>query len=117
IQTDVQQGPSSAGALAGTQGGRIVVRGNGGRAGGGIFGGIQIQQVGTSIPSLDPVLFFNTNWLHFTQPLTSTFTTATGSNALVQAGRGTNYGIQKAFLSGTTVRSEERRVGKECRSR
>ena len=103
IQTDVQQGPSSAGALAGSQGGGIGVGGNGGRAGGGIFGGIQIQQVGTSIPSLDPVLFFNTNWLHFTQPLTSTFTTATGSNALVQAGRGTNYGIQKAFLSGTTV--------------
>src|SRR6185295_9613782 len=102
IQTDVQQGPSSAGSLAGTQGGGIGV-GGGGRSGGGIFGGIQIQQVGTSIPNLDPVLFFNTNWLHFTQPLTSTFTTATGSNSLVQAGRGTNYGIQKAFLSGTTV--------------
>jgi outer membrane protein TolC len=102
IQTDVQQGPSSAGSLAGSQGGGIGV-GGGGRSGGGIFGGIQIQQVGTSIPNLDPVLFFNTNWLHFTQPLTSTFTTATGSNSLVQAGRGTNYGIQKAFLSGTTV--------------
>ena len=100
IPTSVQSGPSSSGVLAGNV---LGSGGGGGGSGGGIFSGINIQAIGTTVPPLDPLISINSQWGHYTSPQTSTFLTATSTNALVQTFEETNFSIQKRFLSGTTV--------------
>jgi outer membrane protein TolC len=100
----LRQGPSSAGGGGVLAGANLLGGGSGGAAGGGeggILSGITIQSVGTAIPNLDPVIFANGNLSHNTAPLTSRF--VTGTNFLVSNSKGWNYGVQKGFLSGTTV--------------
>jgi outer membrane protein len=99
IPTSVQSGPSSSGVLAGN----VLGNSGGGGGGGGIFGGINIQAIGTQVPALDPVISINTQIGHYTSPQTSTFLTATSTNALVQTFKGTFVTIQKGFLSGTNL--------------
>jgi outer membrane protein TolC len=100
----VRQGPSSAGGGGGVLAGANLLGSTGAAGGageGGILSGITIQSVGTAIPNLDPVIFANANLNHSTSPLTSRF--VTGTNFLVSRNNGLNYGIQKGFLTGTTV--------------
>ena len=100
IPTAVQQGPSSSGVLNGSV---LGASGGTGSSSGGIFGGINIQSIGTQIPTLDPLISINAFKVHQTQPLTSTFITGTTSNSLIDTGHATNFNIQKGFLSGTSV--------------
>ncbi len=102
VPTTVQAGPSSAQSQA--IGG---VTGGGGRAGGGGgaetagVGGTVITQTGAAIPNLDPVMFTSYGWGHRTRPQSNTITT--GLTALTFNSTDLSYGIQKGFLSGTTV--------------
>jgi outer membrane protein TolC len=99
----VRQGPASAGGGGVLAGANLLGGGAGGAAPseGGILSGITIQSVGTAIPNLDPVIYANGNLSHSTSPLTSRF--VTGTNFLVSNSKGWNYGVQKGFLTGTTV--------------
>lgn len=97
-----RSGPSSAGGAGVLAGASELGFSSGAGAGdSGILSGITIQTVGTAIPNLDPVIFANGSLSHSTQPLTSRF--VTGTNFLVSESGGWNYGIQKGFLTGTTV--------------
>jgi hypothetical protein len=60
-----------------------------------------LQSSGPSIPSLDPTLTSTLSWAHVTTPQSSAFTT--GTNALINKQDISNFGIQKGFLTGTTV--------------
>jgi outer membrane protein TolC len=51
--------------------------------------------------SLEPTATFNYNWLHQTTPQTSSF--VTGTNSLQTETTTANFGLQKGFLTGTTV--------------
>ncbi|MEX2262496.1 MAG: TolC family protein [Bryobacteraceae bacterium] len=106
INTGIRGGPSGAGGGGVLQGADLLGTGGGGGGGGGeggILSGITIQSVGTAIPNLDPVVFSGITLGHFTRPLTSRFVTATQSNFLVSENKIYNFGVQKGFLSGTTV--------------
>ena len=60
-----------------------------------------ISAGGPPIPSLDPALTGNLSWAHLTTPQSSAF--LTGTNSLIQRQNLANFGIQKGFLTGTTV--------------
>jgi outer membrane protein len=105
VSNSISQGPSSAsgGVLAGS-GGFGASGGGGSSSGGGqqgVLSGLNVQLAGTAIPSLDPVFFTNGSFSHQTTPLTSAF--AAGTNFLVTSDKAWSYGIQKGFLTGTTV--------------
>jgi len=100
IPTTVQSGPTSSGVLAGNV---LGTTGGGQTSGGGLFSGINIQAIGTTIPPLDPLISITTQTGHYTSPQTSTFLTATSTNALVQTFTSANFSIQQGFLTGTTV--------------
>lgn len=102
IPTNVSQGPSSAsGVLAGQNvlGGGTSTGGNTSNAG--VFSGITVQGLGTAIPVLDPVLYFNTYYGHTTQPLTSVV--VAGTTSLVSVNKEADFQAQKGFLTGTTL--------------
>jgi outer membrane protein TolC len=106
VNTQISQGPNSASASANANGvlqGANVLGGGltGSSTNQGAFSGITVQGLGSAIPTLDPVLQFNTNWGHTTQPLTSTF--VTGTNSLTTDQTVGNFLAQKGFLTGTTV--------------
>jgi outer membrane protein len=67
----------------------------------GILSGFTIQAAGSQIPNLEPLFFASWQGTHNTNPLTSSLTT--GTNYLVSSAKTLDYGIQKAFLSGTNV--------------
>jgi outer membrane protein TolC len=56
---------------------------------------------GPGTPSLEPVLVSQINLKHQSQPLTNSFTN--GTSNLISNSRLSNFGIQKSFLTGTTV--------------
>ena len=101
VSTGISQGPSSAsGVLAGQNllgGGSST----GNTSNGGVFSGITVQGLGTAIPVLDPVLYFNTYYGHTTQPLTSVV--VAGTTALVSVNKEADFQAQKGFLTGTSV--------------
>ena len=74
---------------------------SGNTSNGGVFSGITVQGLGTAIPTLDPVLSFNSYWSHTTQPLTSVV--VAGTTALVSVNKEADFQAQKGFLTGTTV--------------
>lgn len=103
LNTTVIQGPSSttSGVLASAS-----ALGNAGAAAGagsqgGILSGVSVQLAGAPIPNLDPTMYVQENAFHTTQPYTSSF--VTGTSALVTSSNSPTFGIQKGFLSGTTV--------------
>jgi outer membrane protein TolC len=101
VSTSISQGPSSAsGVLAGQNllGGGST---SGNSSNAGVFSGITIQGLGTSIPVLDPVLSFNAYAGHTTQPLTSVV--VAGTTALVSVNKEADFQAQKGFLTGTSV--------------
>jgi outer membrane protein len=66
-------------------------------AAGGTGGG----NTGPAIPNLEPVFTSGANWAHITNPQSSAFTT--GTNFLINSQQTSNAGIQKGFLTGTTM--------------
>ncbi len=65
------------------------------------MGASVISAGGPAIPSLDPALTGTLSWGHLTTPQSSAF--LTGTNALIQRQNIGNFGIQKGFLTGTSV--------------
>jgi len=63
--------------------------------------GSVIQQTGTGIPLLDPILTGAVSWAHLTTPESSAF--VTGTSSLIQRVDNSSVGIQQAFLPGTIV--------------
>lgn len=98
--------------LGGDGGGRpvgqatgITQRAGGGGAGGGGGGAADIGDAstffGTQAVNLDPSLFGNIDWGHFSNPQTSNF--VTGTNTLVREISNSQLGIRQGFPSGATV--------------
>src|SRR5262245_32503187 len=64
-------------------------------------GSTVVTQTGSVIPNLDPTFTGGLRWGHGTTPQTSAF--VTGTNSLIQRQDTSSFGIQKGFLTGTTV--------------
>ena len=103
VSTGVLGGPASASvSSAGTTPGTNVSAGAlSSNATASAIGASAISTSGPSIPSLDPVVTGGLSWGHLTTPQSSAF--LTGTNALIQRQNIGNFGIQKGFLTGTTV--------------
>ena len=89
---------ATSGVLAGLGGvgGAALTGGNGG-----ILSGFNIQAAGSGIPNLEPYAYVSWSGTHNTQIRTTD--TATGTNYIVSSAHTLNYGIQKQFITGTTV--------------
>jgi outer membrane protein TolC len=103
VSTSVLAGPSSAtvsssGTTAGTNNSAGAISSN---ASSSAVGASALSSSGPAIPVLDPMLTGGLNWGHLTTPQTSAF--LTGTNSLIQNQDVGNFGIQQAFLTGTTV--------------
>lgn len=103
VSTNVTAGPSSAtvnasGTVPGTN---QNAQSQASTATLSAVGGSVLQSSGPSIPSLDPVITGSMNWAHQTNPQSNTF--LTGTTSLISRQDTSNYGIQKGFLTGTTV--------------
>ncbi len=100
VPAAVQRATTSALAQAtGTAGG-----GGGGATTGGTdtgAGGTIITATGTTIPNLDPAMYFQTSFGHRTVPQSNSFNT--GTNSLIMRNDVANFGIQKGFLTGTVT--------------
>lgn len=104
VSTQVQQGAQSAvNLVTGGFGGAGGGTGGAGAAGGGAGSntGTVFTVTGSSIPNLDPIL--TTSYFHSknSNPQTNSF--VTGISALVLSADSFNTGIQKQFITGTTV--------------
>lgn len=103
VSTSVTAGPSSASVTSsGTGGGgnqSALAQASAGSSS--AVGASVVQSSGPSIPSLDPTLVGSASWAHITNPQSSAF--VTGTNFLITRQDASNVGIQKGFLSGTTV--------------
>jgi len=101
VSSSVASGPSSAqlGALAGAN----SLGSTGASSGGGtsVLNGLIVQQVGSTIPNLDPAFFVSSGFYHQTQPLSSN--AVTGTNFLVTQYKSLVYGVQQGFTTGTTA--------------
>jgi outer membrane protein len=100
IPTSVSTGPQSANLQTGA-GGNTGVSSLRDTGGGGVGSGSIITSTGTAVPQLDETVFFTYGWGHRTLPQANSF--STGVPALVFSGPQYNFGIQKGFLTGTTV--------------
>ncbi|MEK7408543.1 MAG: TolC family protein [Acidobacteriota bacterium] len=101
VPTAVQRATTSALAQATGVTGGGGGGGGGAATGGGDAGGTIITATGTAIPNLDPVMFTQASFGHRTSPQSNSFNT--GTNALVLRNDVANFGIQKGFLTGTSV--------------
>lgn len=86
----------------------ITQRAGGGGAGGAGVGGGGAADVGdastffgTAAVNLDPSLFGNLDWGHFSNPQTSNF--VTGTNTLVREISNSQVGLRQGFISGATM--------------
>jgi outer membrane protein TolC len=102
VSNNISQGPSSAslGVNAGAQVGSAAVQQNSNPQQG-VLSGLNVQLAGTSIPNLDPTFFVVSQFAHLTQ--INTATNISGTNFLTNQYKSATYGIQKGFLTGTTV--------------
>jgi outer membrane protein len=97
-----RSGPSSAslGVLSGA--GSLGASGGGSSTGSsGVLSGLNVQLAGTAIPNIDPTAFVNGQFSHQTSPQTSSF--VTGTNFLVSSYKFASYGVNKGFLTGTSL--------------
>lgn len=83
----------------------ITQRAGGGGAGGGQGGAADIGDAstffGTQAVNLDPSIFGNVDWGHFSNPQTSDF--VTGTNTLVREIGNSQMGVRTGFISGATA--------------
>ena len=103
VSTSVTAGPSSASVSSSgtTAGANVSATALSSNASASAVGASAISSSGPAIPSLDPVLTGSLSWGHATTPQSSAF--LTGTNSLTQKNDLANFGIQKGFLTGTTV--------------
>ena len=103
LSTSIATGPSStsSGVLAGASALGTTATASAITGQGGILSGVNVQLAGAPIPNLDPTLFATEQLFHTTQPLTSTL--VTGTSELITSSNAPTFGIQKSFLTGTTV--------------
>lgn len=103
VSTSVTAGPSSASVSSSgtTPGSNVSATALSSNASSSAVGASAISSSGPPIPSLDPMLTGALNWGHITSPQSSAF--LTGTNALIQRQNISNFGLQKSFLTGTTV--------------
>jgi outer membrane protein TolC len=103
VSTSVTAGPSSASVTSAgtTPGANVSATALASNASSSAVGASVISASGPSIPVLDPMLTGGLSWGHATTPQSSAF--LTGTNALIQRQNISNFGIQKGFLTGTTV--------------
>jgi len=103
VSTSVTAGPSSATVTSSgtTPGSTSSASASASSATSTAVGSSVLTSSGSAIPSLDPMLTGTWNWGHSTSPQSSAF--VTGTNFLVQNSTLANFGIQKGFLTGTTV--------------
>jgi outer membrane protein TolC len=108
VQTQIStlstgQSTGVGGGTGGGGGGNATgVEGRGGDSGGGGGGGVTGDAssfFGTQSVSLDPTMFGQLDWGHFSTPQTSNF--VTGTNTLVNENSFSNLSIQKGFVMGT----------------
>jgi outer membrane protein len=102
VTTSVQTATTNALAQAGVTnvagaGGSASAAGSSSAASGGTI----ITATGTTVPSLDPVLFSTFSAAHQTSPQSNTVTT--GTSAVALNNRFFNVGYQQSFLTGTSV--------------
>ncbi len=83
----------------------ITQRAGGGGAAGGQGGAADIGDAstffGTQAVNLDPSIFSNVDWGHFSNPQTSNF--VTGTNTLVREISNSQLGVRTGFISGATA--------------
>jgi outer membrane protein len=103
VSTTVTAGPSSASVSSAgtTPGANVSATALASNATASAVGASVISASGPAIPVLDPMLTGALNWGHLTTPQSSAF--VTGTNSLIQRQSIGNFGIQKGFLTGTTV--------------
>ncbi|MCL4402230.1 MAG: TolC family protein [Acidobacteria bacterium] len=103
VTTSVSSGPSSSTGGAGSSA-QTGISGNAASAAsatGITAGSTLVTQTGSQIPNLDPILTSAMRFAHTSTPQTSAF--VTGTNALVSRNDTSSVGIQKGFLTGTTL--------------
>lgn len=100
VSTAVSSGASSAASASGVLAGSTAAATTAGTTS---TSGVSAAASGNgpSTPGLDPVITSSYAWNHGTRPLTSSFTT--GTNSLISTTSTTGFGIQKGFLTGTSV--------------
>ena len=103
VSTSVTPGPSSASVLSSgtTPGINQNASSQASAASSSAVGASVLQQSGSAIPLLDPILIGGVNWAHLTTPESSSFTT--GTNSLIQRVDTSGLAVQQAFLTGTIV--------------
>jgi len=83
----------------------ITQRAGGGGAAGGQGGAADVGDAstffGTQAVNLDPAIFSNVDWGHFSNPQTSDF--VTGTNTLVREISNSQLGVRTGFISGATA--------------
>ncbi len=99
VSTSVSSGASSATSASGVLAGSTTTSSSSSSSSSGVSA--VTSGSGPSTPSLDPVLTSGYGWSHGTRPLTSSFTT--GTNSLITTTSSTSFGVQKGFLTGTSV--------------
>ena len=97
-------GDTGGGGPAGQATG-ITQRAGGGGAAGGQGGAADVGDAstffGTQAVNLDPTIFSNVDWGHFSNPQTSNF--VTGTNTLVREISNSQLGVRTGFISGATA--------------
>ena len=97
-------GDTGGGGPAGQATG-ITQRAGGGGAGAGQGGAADVGDAstffGTQAVNLDPTIFSNVDWGHFSNPQTSNF--VTGTNTLVREISNSQLGVRTGFISGATA--------------
>jgi outer membrane protein TolC len=101
VSTTVQQATTSAlsqatGGASGAGGSSALTSSAATGAGGAI-----VTATGSTIPNLDPALYFSGNWAHSTNPQSNSF--STGTSALIIRNDLYQFGVQQGFLTGTNV--------------
>jgi outer membrane protein len=104
VQTQISTlstGTSASGgnAVRGGNATGITQRASGGGTGGSGGTGDASSFFGTQSVALDPTMFFNIDWGHFSNPQTSNF--VTGTSTLVTESSNSAFGFRKGFLTGT----------------
>jgi outer membrane protein TolC len=104
VQTQISTLSTGVSATGGGGGGTgnvtgITERAGGSGSGGGGGTGDAASFFGTQSVTLDPSMFFNIDWGHFSNPQTSAL--VTGTNTFITETSNSSWGIRKGFLPGT----------------
>jgi outer membrane protein TolC len=97
LSTGLSAGGGGGGGTGNVSG--ITERAGAGGGGGGGGTGDAASFFGTQSVTLDPTMFFNIDWGHFSNPQTSAL--VTGTNTFITETSNSSWGLRKGFLTGT----------------